>query len=168
MEASAFFLFSEKVAPLHLEDLDAILRLSGDPPAGPFSPPKEGKGETSEAERTVLLIDDELDSLEAVRELVESEGVRVWTAVNGQEALDLLRRGKRPSLIVLDLRMPRMDGWEFCRVLESDEALAGIPIAIVTASASFNQLPARRQDAGYFLKPIDFDAFLRVVKQYCG
>ena len=135
---------------------------------GPGNSARDVEGESSGAERAILLVDDELDSLEAIRELLESEGIRVWSAENGQEALNLLRQGKRPSLILLDLRMPQMDGWEFCRVIGSDEALAEIPVSIVTASAAFEKLPERRRDAGFFRKPIDFDAFLQVVKRYCG
>jgi CheY-like chemotaxis protein len=115
----------------------------------------------------VLVVDDEPDAVESIIELLEAEGYRATGARNGQVALSMLQRGVRPALILLDLKMPVMDGWDFCAALEH-ESFADIPIAIVTASASLHSLPTRHTDAGFFLKPIHFDRLLRVVRNLCG
>ena len=147
----------------------SYLRLGGDGgdrrEPGRDRPPGEG---ASPAERSVLVVEDESDALESIVELLESEGYHAVGAHNGQEALDALRAGLHPRLILLDLKMPVMDGWDFCAVLAGDRDLAEIPIAIVTASASLPTLPARRRDAGFFVKPINFDRLLRTVRQICG
>jgi len=112
----------------------------------------------------VLVVEDEPDTLEAVSELLEGENVAVLRARHGREALDLLEQGARPSLILLDLRMPVMDGWEFCRRLAADPRLAQIPVAIVTASASVDA-PARERDAGLFVKPVNYSRLLALVER---
>jgi CheY-like chemotaxis protein len=112
----------------------------------------------------VLVVEDEPDTLEAVAELLEDEDVNVLRARHGREALDLLEEGARPSLILLDLRMPVMDGWEFCRRIAADPRLAQIPVAIVTASASVDA-PARARDAGIFVKPVNYARLLALVER---
>jgi CheY-like chemotaxis protein len=129
------------------------------------SPAREGVGP---GQSGILVVEDESDALDSIVELLETEGYRAVGAHNGQEALDALRAGLRPALILLDLKMPVMDGWDFCNVLSADRDLSEIPIAIVTASASLPSLPARRKDAGFFVKPINFDRLLRTVRQICG
>ena len=119
-------------------------------------------------ERCVLVVEDERDALDSIVELLEGEGYHAVGAHNGREALDTLAAGLRPRLILLDLKMPVMDGWDFCDALLLDADLADIPVAIVTASASMSRLPLRRRDAGFFVKPINFDRLLRTVKQVCG
>jgi len=83
-------------------------------------------------------------------------------------ALDRLESGRRPSLILLDLKMPVMDGWGFCEALGADERFASIPVAILTASAIYDSLPQRRNGAGLFTKPVDFQRLLSLVRRFCG
>jgi CheY-like chemotaxis protein len=116
----------------------------------------------------VLIVEDEPDTLEAVSELLEGEGVPTLKARNGQEALAVLREGPPPALILLDVKMPVMDGVEFLKHAIQDPKISTIPIAIVTASASVEELPPRPRDAGFFIKPLNFERLLRVVRQYCG
>jgi CheY-like chemotaxis protein len=101
-------------------------------------------------------------------ELIAGEGFAAVGAVHGQEALDMLRSGTRPALILLDLKMPVMDGWGFCEALAADERLASIPVAILTASAIYDSLPHRRNGAGLFTKPVDFQRLLALVRRFCG
>lgn len=127
-----------------------------------------GPLDRSAAGRCVLVVDDEPETVDAVVELIEGEGLTTLRAQNGSEALDLLQGGARPSLILLDLKMPKMDGWEFCRRLAEDEDLSGIPVAVVTASASVERVPERQNDAGFFVKPVNYRRLLELVKAYCG
>jgi two-component system response regulator MprA len=84
--------------------------------------------------RLVLIVDDDADIREILAEILVEVGFEVLTAANGREALALVRdAGLRPSLIVLDLMMPIMDGYGFLEQRSSDPALASIPVAIVTA-----------------------------------
>jgi CheY-like chemotaxis protein len=122
----------------------------------------------STADPCILIVEDEPDTLEAVSELLEGEGLSTLKARNGQEALAVLRAGRLPALILLDVKMPVMDGAEFLRQASLDPAISAIPIAILTASASVDGLPPRTRDAGYFTKPVNFDRLLRVVREYCG
>jgi len=121
-----------------------------------------------ENERCVMIVEDEKDAREAMVELIEQEGVTALGARHGQEALDMLLQGQRPSLILLDLKMPVMDGWAFCDALGADERFASIPVAILTASAIYESLPHRRNGAGLFTKPVDFQRLLALVRRFCG
>ena len=80
---------------------------------------------------TILVVDDEEGIVQLARLYLDREGFRVHTARDGQEGLEAVRRLK-PDLIVLDLMMPRMDGWEVCRRLRKDSA---VPIIMLTARA---------------------------------
>jgi CheY-like chemotaxis protein len=72
---------------------------------------------------TLLIVEDHRESREALAELLQADGHSILTAENGQEALDQLSTIPDPRLILLDLCMPLMDGWEFLRVLRIDQAL---------------------------------------------
>jgi CheY-like chemotaxis protein len=89
----------------------------------------------------ILVVDDDPDLRETLQMLLEASGFAVATAANGQAALDHLRSGARPSLILLDLMMPEMNGWEFLEHSRADASLAGIPIVIMTAHKAATDLP---------------------------
>jgi CheY-like chemotaxis protein len=84
--------------------------------------------------RTVLVIEDDPDVRNALAELLAGEGYQVSATADGAEALDTLRGGLRPSVIVLDLMMPNMDGWDFRRAQLEDPTLAPVPVVLLTAS----------------------------------
>jgi CheY-like chemotaxis protein len=90
-------------------------------------------------------------------------GHRVITAPNGRDALELLRK-ERPSLILLDLMMPVMDGWQFCAALEQDPALSGVPLVVISALAD---VAARMPAAEHLSKPVDIDRMLELVDRIC-
>jgi CheY-like chemotaxis protein len=116
----------------------------------------------------VLVVEDNFEALQAIVEFLREQGFGAVGAVNGDVALAVLKAKLRPSLILLDLSMPAMDGWEFCRILESEPELADLPVAVVSAlAAPAHELPRRRNNAGYILKPIDFDRLLSTVKDHC-
>ncbi len=87
-----------------------------------------------EALGRVLVVDDDASFRSALREHLETEGYSVVEAANGLAALRRLRGGLRPSVIVFDLMMPVMDGWDFRIGLLNDPALRDIPVVLVTAA----------------------------------
>jgi two-component system phosphate regulon response regulator PhoB len=80
----------------------------------------------------ILAVDDEEDIRELVRYNLEKEGFEVFTAESGERALELIR-SKRPDLVLLDLMLPGMDGFEVCRILKRNEETCQIPIVMLTA-----------------------------------
>jgi len=118
---------------------------------------------------TILVIDDERSIVDALSDLFESEGYSVVTATDGIEALEQLGGGLRPCLIVLDLMMPRMDGWDFRHAQMMFPDLKDIPVVVLTA-AGFSESSVKAQfgDVGFVSKPFAPDTLLRVVRQSCG
>ncbi|MFP2900200.1 response regulator [Corallococcus sp. 4LFB] len=114
----------------------------------------------------ILVVDDDLDLLQAYKEVLELDGHEVTLARNGFEALRLLKQGLRPALILLDLLMPGMNAWSFrLRQLE-DPALASIPVIVLYAQ----DVGARAMNAlgvdGLLEKPVDLDVLLATVAAY--
>lgn len=110
---------------------------------------------------TVLIIDDERMTRDTLTELLAKDGREIVTACDGQEALERLTEIPRPCLIVLDLTMPRMDGWEFLRRQSADASMANIPTIVLSGS----RLPAGAKHQ--LAKPVDVDRLLALVSQYC-
>jgi CheY-like chemotaxis protein len=88
-----------------------------------------------ETGKRILLVEDDEIVRRAVQMVLEWEGYQVDCAANGQEALDLLRAGQRPGLILLDVMMPVLDGEEFRREQKRDPNLASIPVIVVSAAS---------------------------------
>jgi len=84
--------------------------------------------------RRILCIEDEPEMIDLIRLILERRGFEVLGAVGGQDGLDTVRREK-PDLVLLDLMMPDVDGWEVYRQMKADEELKGIPVVVVTAKA---------------------------------
>jgi len=84
--------------------------------------------------RRVLCIEDEPEMIDLIRLILERKGFEVMGAVGGQEGLDTVRREK-PDLVLLDLMMPDVDGWEVYRQMKADDELKSIPVVVVTAKA---------------------------------
>jgi CheY-like chemotaxis protein len=83
--------------------------------------------------RDVLVVEDDTDLRESLSQALRDQGFGVNVASNGQEALDLLRAGARPAVILLDLMMPVLNGWELRDALRRDPVLAGIPQLVISA-----------------------------------
>ena len=112
----------------------------------------------------ILVVDDDRGAMEALSDILEYEGYHVQRAQNGLQALEYLREARPcPNLIVLDLLMPVMDGWEFRMRQKEDPELAKVPVLVVTAIAATAGLDA----VGVLRKPVDVDALLRTVARYC-
>jgi CheY-like chemotaxis protein len=113
----------------------------------------------------VLIVEDDQDLREMMAQLLSLEGFQAATVSNGREALEYLHEGERPQVILLDLMMPVMDGWEFRRQQQADPSLARLPVIVLSA---LDQGRASSLDANAFLKkPLDFDRLLTLVRGYC-
>jgi len=82
--------------------------------------------------KRVLVVDDEIYILQILEFSLEVEGYEVLTAQNGEEAIEVAR-ASRPHLVVLDIMMPKMDGYEACRVLKNDPELCDVPVILLSA-----------------------------------
>lgn len=121
----------------------------------------------SEARRgPVLVVDDDADVRFGLVEILADEGFEVASAVHGAEALELLRAGLQPALILLDLRMPVMDGEAFCERWREDEALARLPVVIISADANAVERARRCGATGILEKPVDLDVLLNTIEKY--
>jgi signal transduction histidine kinase len=109
----------------------------------------------------VMIIEDERIIRESLGGLLEEEGYEIWFAENGQEALTKLRGGALPDVIVLDLRMPVMDGWEFRAAQKEDPRLRGIPVIACSADRSAPAVAISAQ--AYLRKPLDVSELLRTL-----
>jgi len=115
---------------------------------------------------TILLVEDNDDLREMMAVALELNGYAVRTAANGREALVALQNGPRPSLILADLMMPVMNGWELRAALEADPKLAGIPTLFVSAVSADTDRALGA--TGYLPKPVDIDRLLDEVGDRCG
>jgi two-component system chemotaxis response regulator CheY len=112
----------------------------------------------------ILLVDDDPDIREVVSATLEREGYVVHTARDGHEALFLLRSGIQPALILLDLMMPAMNGWELRRKLREDARFAEIPIAVISAAAA--PQGGMRETDTFLRKPFEMSALLRTIESF--
>jgi len=113
----------------------------------------------------VAIVDDDADLRQALADVLQDEGYTCIEARDGREALDLLRRASpKPDVILLDLMMPMMDGWQLQIRLRDDPDLATIPIVVMTAHAGFLRAAASiRPGTAVLPKPIDLPRLLEVV-----
>ena len=111
----------------------------------------------------ILVVDDDLDLREALRLMLTSMGFEVTSAANGQEALDDLE-GHDPDLILLDMKMPVMNGWEFCRALESRDARP--PIVVLTAAPDPAARAAEAHADGWLGKPFEYEDLEATVRRF--
>jgi eukaryotic-like serine/threonine-protein kinase len=114
----------------------------------------------------VLVVDDNPGVREVMANALGSQGYRVSKAADGREALELLRRGPLPDLILLDLMMPGMDGWEFLRERRHDAALAAVPVIIVSALNEDQARAVALGVAGHLQKPVELEDLGAAVRQH--
>src|SRR2546421_817136 len=132
--------------------------MSGGTESGPMQPALPGADR-----RRILVVEDDQEILGTLSGLLEEEGYDVQSVGDGRDALDRLRRGPVPELIILDLMMPGMDGWEFRTIQRADPQLADIPVVAISADTSAK---AAAIDATRFLrKPFRFTELLEVVRK---
>jgi len=113
---------------------------------------------------TILLIDDEASVLEMLKLILEEDGYVIVTAANGCEALNALAKLEEPpAMILLDLMMPEMNGWQFFAALRADPRLRGIPVVVMTA---YSRREFDVPDVEILRKPFDIPA-LRDATERC-
>ena len=114
----------------------------------------------------VLVVEDDADLRKSICTVLEDAGFTSRPAENGEVALERARE-ERPCVILLDLMMPIMNGWEFRSEQLRDPKLSSIPVVIMTADGRAAD-KARTLHADYLRKPIHLDALLELVSDYCG
>lgn len=113
----------------------------------------------------IMVIDDDAELRETVRMILDRDGHRTVGAADGAEALQLLRgTSVRPSLILLDLMMPGMNGWEFCEEKQRDPEIQGIPVIGFTAGRDSARHPPDLTEV--LLKPMRLEELLAVVRRH--
>jgi CheY-like chemotaxis protein len=113
----------------------------------------------------VLIVEDDEDLRDMMAQMLTIEGFRTVTAANGRDALAYLHGSEKPNVILLDLMMPVMDGWEFRRRQKADPEIAPVPVIVLSA---LDPARAATVDADAFLKkPLDFDRLLALVREHC-
>ncbi len=109
----------------------------------------------------MLVVDDERDIREAVAEVLKDEGFEVIDACDGAEALSQLR-AHHPAVVLLDLMMPGMNGWEFCAARKREPDLDAIPVIVISALGKVSGIDA----AAFLQKPFDLEALVSAVRRY--
>jgi CheY-like chemotaxis protein len=113
----------------------------------------------------ILLIDDEESIRQVLSLALEFEGYEVFSASNGQEAIEMLSRIPRPSLILLDLMMPVMNGWGFMEALLKRPQFTGIPVVIVSA---FSEKAEGLKTVALLQKPVELEKLFALARRYTG
>lgn len=128
----------------------------------------EGRGlaEVPLGARPVLVVDDDADVREALCDALSDEGYTVLGAENGRAALECLREGMRPAVILLDWMMPVMDGAQFHAELQKDLALADIPVVLLTADANPRQKADLLGLSRYLKKPVHIDDLIAAIRPF--
>jgi DNA-binding response OmpR family regulator len=117
----------------------------------------------------ILVVDDEQDVVKILKVRLEAAGYAVIAAYDGQEGLDMAHNEK-PDLIVLDLMLPKLNGYQVCRMLKFDSAYQAVPIIMLTARAS-EEDQKLSQEAGadaYMTKPFEPEQLLAKIRELLG
>ncbi len=127
------------------------------------------KAEEGKAVKTVLVVEDFEDNRFMMRRLLEMSGYRVVEAVNGREAVDKAV-SERPDLILMDLQLPRLNGFAVARFVRQTDALRDVPIIVVSAHdpAKHRNLALAAGCNAYVQKPIDFDSLDGMILNLVG
>ena len=115
---------------------------------------------------SVMIVEDDRDTREMLGRFLELEGFDVRTAANGQLALEALQQEDEPCVILLDLMMPVMNGWQFREQQVRDPRFSRIPVVVVTAAGPREDIPEINAD-GWLSKPVDFDRLLATIGSLC-
>jgi len=114
----------------------------------------------------ILVVEDDADSRAALCDAMIDAGYLPFAVGDGVEALEHLRTGARPNLIVLDLMLPRIDGWRFLSILADEAELSAIPVLVCSGAVDPHPPGVPRDHV--LTKPIKLDALMEFVTRYCG
>lgn len=119
------------------------------------------------SQKKILLIDDEFDLVETVRFPLEMEGYKVLVSYNGEDGLNRAR-SENPDLIILDLMLPKLDGYKVCRLLKFDERYKHIPIIMLTAKTQEKDKILGKETGAneYLTKPFEIDELINKIKTF--
>jgi CheY-like chemotaxis protein len=117
-----------------------------------------------EARDVILIVDDDESIREAIESALAFENHPTATAGDGKQALEWLRRNRTPALILLDLMMPVMDGWQLLEELRRDERLSRVPVVVITA---FGRDLGTAAEFPVLRKPINLEDLLQAVGSHC-
>jgi CheY-like chemotaxis protein len=117
--------------------------------------------------QSILIVEDDMDIRNALRDMVELDGYYAETAENGADAMRKLNDMPKPCLIILDIMMPVMNGLEFLAASERDSRIVTVPVVIVTAYEAIARRE-RSRAAGIVGKPIDIDRLRKFILDFCG
>ena len=117
--------------------------------------------------KKILVVDDEVDLVKTVQFSLELEGYKVLVSYNGEDALNQARK-ENPDLILLDIMLPKLDGYKVCRLLKFDEKYKHIPILMLTAKTQEKDkvLGMETGAVEYITKPFDMDELMEKIKAY--
>jgi two-component system, chemotaxis family, sensor kinase CheA len=118
--------------------------------------------------KTVLIVDDDSRNIFALRSYLETLEMKILTAGNGEQALSMLHEGTIPDLIIMDMMMPVMDGYETVSILKADNSFNRIPVIAVTARAMKGDREKCLQAGAwdYISKPVDIGGLLKIIKKW--
>jgi DNA-binding response OmpR family regulator len=125
-------------------------------------------------QKLILVVDDDPDLVEAVSMKLEAKNYRVAKAYDGVEAMDRIQEEK-PALVILDVMMPRKNGWDVCDEIKNSADLKDIAVVLLTAVADSVKTTSYTHHNGkttladdYIPKPIDLDELMEIVTDHCG
>ena len=123
--------------------------------------------------KSILLVEDDMVDMMSVKRALKDIKVTnpLYHVENGVEALEFLKNkeNQRPTIILLDLNMPKMGGIEFLSIMKKDESIKRIPVIVLTTSrAEYDKVQTYNLGvAGYMIKPVDYQQFMEVVRAMC-
>jgi CheY-like chemotaxis protein len=116
----------------------------------------------------VMVVEDDRDVRESISEVLEDHEYQPIGAANGQEAFERLRAGShKPCVILLDIMMPIMDGWQFRALQREDPELSSIPVVVLTAHANLQEAATGMHVAACLKKPVQLKTLLATVERFC-
>jgi CheY-like chemotaxis protein len=120
--------------------------------------------------QSILIVEDNPEIRETVAEILRLEGYDVYPVPDGKQALRMLRHVPSPTLILLDMMMPVMSGWEFLEAQHADAKFAHLPVVVMSALKAPQALHSESEPLdvrGYLRKPVDLETLLEIVALYC-
>lgn len=118
------------------------------------------------ASYTILVVEDDANLRDSTRSLLEDEGYQVVTAIHGRDGLDVLAGGVRPDVILLDLRMRVLDGWQMLAAMQDDAELRALPVLVLSADPESR--PRVGNVRGWLRKPIHLDKLFEAIARCCA